>query len=48
MFDFDRPAFLFLLPAAVLVSVSETTSLAQWSARARQCTGLRQLILALL
>ncbi len=50
MFDFDRPAFLFLLPAAVLVSVfGGRHSLAQWSARqAAVCTGLRLLILALL
>jgi Ca-activated chloride channel homolog len=50
MFDFDRPAFLLLLPAAILLPwVGGWHSLARWPARqAALCTVLRTLILAFL
>ena len=50
MLDFDRPAFLLLIPAAVLFSwLGGRRSLARWGARqAAFCTLLRALILFLL
>ena len=50
MLDFDRPAFLLLIPAAVLFSwLGGRRSLARWGARqAAFCTLLRALILLLL
>ena len=50
MFDFDRPAFLVLIPAAILLPwFGGRHSLARWPARqAALCTLLRTLILVLL
>jgi hypothetical protein len=50
MFDFDRPAFLVLIPAAILLPwFGGRHSLARWLARqAALCTLLRTLILVLL
>ena len=50
MFDFDRPAFLLLFPAAILLPwIGGRHSLARWPARqAMLCTVLRTLILVLL
>ena len=50
MFDFDRPAFLFLIPAAILLQwLAGRGSLARWPARqVVLCNLLRALILVLL
>ena len=50
MFDFDRPAFLFLIPAAILLQwFAGRRSLARWPPRqAILCNLLRALILVLL
>ena len=50
MFDFDRPVFLLLIPAAILLPwFGGWHSLARWSAQqATMCTLLRSLILMLL
>jgi len=50
MFDFERPAFLLLIPAAILLQwFGGRNSLARWAARKEAlCTLLRALILALL